>query len=407
MKHVTRSFLLVLVAASVLFNARQAQAQSGIEMELSASYVFGEQITFVAQIRSPIQIQSASIVIVDEAQGITHVQPVAFDAAGRSEYRFDVRQNSVHPFANVVWRYDLTMPGGNVVQSPSGAIRYIDDRFTWQTLEADALRVHWYEGGDEFGRAALNAGQAGLRSIGEIIPLDSSKPVDVYIYANAGDLRATLYDSQENWVAGHADSAAGIIMVMVEPNSNYGITMEQRIPHELMHVMLYRQIGAGYRNIPAWLKEGIAVLAEVYPNPDYNIFLTDASARDALIPIRDLCASFSPQIDSAFLAYSEARSFTSYLRGLYGSDGLLDLARAYASGVDCERGPERVFGVSLAKLEMDWRRSVLGQNSVWSGIEGLVPYFALLCLVVAVPFIGIIRAMRMKGDSHGSKPFAR
>jgi hypothetical protein len=124
----------------------------------------------------------------------------------------------------------------------------------------------------------------------------------------------------------------------------------------------------------------------------------DAAARDALIPIVDLCASFSPQIDSAFLAYAESRSFTDYLRGIYGADGLLTLANTYANGVDCERGTERAFGVSLAKLERDWQVAALGQNNIMSTLGRFAPYLGLLCLVMAVPLIGIVNAIRKKDN---------
>jgi len=53
-----RSLLLLVLTMSALFNARQAQAQSGVELEnVTASYRYGEQITFIAQIKSSIQIQ--------------------------------------------------------------------------------------------------------------------------------------------------------------------------------------------------------------------------------------------------------------------------------------------------------------------------------------------------------------
>jgi hypothetical protein len=190
-------------------------------------------------------------------------------------------------------------------------------------------------------------------------------------------------------------------MVTIEPGAAQNIIMEQRIPHELMHVLLYRQVGAGYANIPAWLREGMSMLAEVYPNPDYDRVLKDAAARGTLTALRDLCASFPPQADSAFLAYAESRSFTSYLRGKYGADGLLNLANTYADGVDCERGPERAFGVTLAQLERDWRVSVLGQNSILASFSNLAPYLALLCLVLLFPLIGIMGTMRKKGIPHG------
>ena len=154
------------------------------------------------------------------------------------------------------------------------------------------LKVHWYEGDANFGQAALEAAQAGLESIGRLVPSNLEQPIEIFIYANTDDLHSELIPGSENWVAGHADPALGVIMVVVEPGPEQGIKMEQRIPHELMHVMLYRHVGAGYQNIPAWLREGMATLAEMYPNADYERVLKDAMAGNALIPLKDLCVAF-------------------------------------------------------------------------------------------------------------------
>ena len=143
------------------------------------------------------------------------------------------------------------------------------------------------------------------------------------------------------------------------------------------------------------------MLVEVYPNTDYDNALKDAVARNALIPIKDLCASFSPRIDTAFLAYAESRSFTNYLRGQYGADGLLRLAAVYANGVDCERGTERAFGVTLVNLERNWRVNVLGQTDIASSLVRFVPYLALLCLVVFFPLIGALGKTNRRGNDNG------
>jgi hypothetical protein len=391
---------LIVVLMLLSLNVPQVQAQSGIGMELSASSQFGEQITFTARLVPPVQIQKASILIHDTTQVITHVEPVTFNEQGISEYRFDTRQNLLRPFTTVLWRYELTLSDGSTVQSATGSIRYDDDRFAWQTLDADPLHIHWYKGDEQFGVAALNAAQSGLQNIRGLFAPNLSEPVDIFIYASESDLRGTLYDA-EAWVVGHADSAAGVVTVTVEPGADQGIVMEQRIPHELMHILLYRQVGMGYKNLPAWLREGMSMLAEGYPNPDYESVLRDAAARDGLTPIRDLCASFSPRVDSAFLAYAESRSFTNYLRGQYGADGLLNLASVYADGVDCERGPERAFGEPLSKLERDWRVSISGQSPIVAALGNLLPYLVLLCLVLIFPLIGIFGSLRKKGNKNG------
>src|SRR5215210_2310608 len=98
----------------------------------------------------------------------------------------------------------------------------------------------------------------------------------------------------------------------------------------------------------------------MYPNADHERVLKDAIASNTLIPLKDLCVSFPSDAAQAFLAYAESGSFTGYLHETYGSTGLQNLAVAYAGGVDCERGTERAFGVSLLNLEQKWRSSALG-----------------------------------------------
>ena len=365
-----------------------------------ASYRYGEQITFIAQIKSSNLIQQASIVITNETNGLTQVQPLVIAQDGRAEYRLDVSRNVLRPFSSVKWTYQFALADGNTFQSTTYFIRYEDNRFEWQTLETGALKIHWYNGDASFGQAALNKAQAGMESIGALIPIDLAQPIEVFIYANPDDLRGTLVLGGEDWVAGHADPALGVVMVVAEPGAEQSISMEQRIPHELMHVMMYRALGAGYDNLPAWLREGTATSAEIYPNADYDRVLTEAGANNSLILLTDLCSSFPSNAGQAFLAYAESRSFVSYLHDTYGSSGLLSLAAVYADGVDCEHGTERAFGVSLPNLEQKWRSSALGGNRFLPALQNISPYLVLLCLVLIIPFIGIVSTLRKKGSRN-------
>jgi len=156
-------------------------------------------------------------------------------------------------------------------------------------------------------------------------------------------------------------------------------------------------VGAGYSNIPVWLREGTATLSEIYPNADYDHVLSGAVAKNGLIPLKDLCTSFPADTGRAFLAYAESRSFSNYLHQTYGSSGLLKLASSYADGVDCERGTELAFGVSLSNLEMTWHSSVLGQNAWVPALQNIAPYLVLLCLVLIIPLIGVLSTWRRIG----------
>ena len=388
------------IALTMLFNTSPAQAQSGIVVQDAAATVrFGEAITFIATIQAPIPIQAISIVILDQPGGTARTEPVSLQADGRTEFQLDTRQVPIRPFANVQWNYQVTFSDGSTAQSQSFSVRYADDRFAWQTLESDSLRVHWYDGDAGFGQAALDTINAGLGSVSNLMAVDLAQPIDIYLYANAADLQLTLDRSGQAWIAGHVDPALGVAMVVVEPGAEQKITMEQRIPHELMHVMMYRAVGAGYRNIPAWLREGTAALAEIYPNPDFDRVLKDAANGGDMIPINDLCSSFPAAAGQAFLAYAESRSFASYLHETYGSSGLLKLAISYADGVDCKRGPELAFNVPLAALEAKWRSSVLGQNPLIPALHNIAPYLVLLCFVLIIPLVGIVTTIRKNRES--------
>lgn len=390
--------ILLLVAVSILGNIKQVRAQSGIEMESTATYVFGQQITFTAQVKSPVQIQQATIVILDESQGVSHVRPVAF-TDGRSEFVFDTQQNHIRPFSSVSWYYQLTLADGSSVQSASQSIRYEDDRYAWQRLEAGTMHVLWAQGDVTFGQNALNAALTGLQSISNILPVDLAQPVDIYIYPNQTDISIL---SGEVWEVGRAYPDLGVALVAAELDSNQSINLERRIPHELMHVMLYRQVGVGYKNLPVWLNEGLATLAEINPTPDYEQVLLNYSNRNALIPIRDLCTSFPADSASAFLAYAQARSFVAYLRDRYGAPALLNLANVYAGGVDCENGFQNAFGTSLSEMDVTWREKALGQNVLGVAFRNMLPYLVLLILVILVPFLVGLNSARQKAGENGS-----
>jgi hypothetical protein len=393
---------LAVIALSSLFNALPARAQSGIELEnVGATVTFGEQILFVATIKPSIPIQNVEISIFDESQGIRRTVLVSVQPDGHTEYRLDTNDMVLRPFSLIKWNYQFTFTDGSTTNSEVFSVRYADDRFDWQTLESGTLRVSWYEGDEAFGQAAMDTMQAGLASVSKLVAVDLAQPVEFYIYANADDLRATLGDNASQWIAGHADPTLGVVMVIIEPGAEQNIDMEQRIPHELMHVMLYRAVGPGYRNIPAWLSEGTATLVEIYPNADFDRVLMDAAENNRLLPLSSLCGAFPADTGQAFLAYAESRSFTDYLHQTYGSSGLLKLASSYADGVDCERGTELAFDVPLASLETRWRAARLGQTPILPALQNLTPYLVLLCIVLGIPMISIMITMRGKGNRNG------
>ena len=387
-----RRFTFIIVIAVLLLGLPlQAQAQSGVEVtDIGVYDDFGQHVTFEARIRSAVPITSASLVFSDNFDEIPRRFPVVVGENGIVTYRYEVVQNVLRPFVTITFWFDVTLQNGQTIRSSNYHVQYMDDRFTWSQRADDFVRVHWYEGDEAFGDALLDVARRGLNQVNALIPAPAA-PVDVYVYASASDLQNALFLGGEEWQGGHANPKLGVVMLAIAPGPGQSIDMETLIPHELAHVMLYRNVGDGYSALPVWLSEGIASLVELYPNPDYDQALSTASQNGSLLPILDLCDTFPPDASRAYLAYAESQSFVRFLRDSYGTPALFSLTSAYANGLNCEQGVVRALNTSLVSLDARWRESELGANVVGVFFRAMLPYLGLFGLLLLIPVIGFVQ----------------
>jgi hypothetical protein len=212
-------------------------------------------------------------------------------------------------------------------------------------------------------------------------------------------MRAALQTLSGNWVGAHTDPDLDVMVVSLPAGPEQRLEMERQIPHELMHLLLFQWLGPGYANLPTWLDEGLASIAELYPNPDYLVLLDNAVDKDELLPMASLCDTFPRDASSAFLAYAQATSFTRFLQQQYGSAGLGKLAEAYADGMTCERGVQVALGSTLKQLELRWRREAFGNAATLRALANLSPWLVVLILVLIVPIWLTINGARKRSST--------
>jgi len=387
-----RRFGFIVVMAALLMGLpQQVRAQSGIDVsDVGVFDEFGQYVTFEARIQSPTPINSVALVFNDNFDESVRRFPANLGNDGIVTYRYDVTQNVLRPFVTISFWFEVTLQNGQTLRSDNYRVQYMDDRF----------RVHWYEGDAAFGDALLDVSRRGLNAVNAIIPASSNMPLDVYVYASTSDLQSALFLGGESWQGGHANPKLGVVMLAITPSPSQSIDMETLIPHELAHVMLYRSVGKGYDSLPVWLSEGIASLAELYPNPDYDQALTTASQNGSLLPISDLCDTFPLDASRAYLAYAESQSFVRFLRDSYGTPALFSLTSAYADGLGCDQGVVRSLGTSLVSLDTRWRETVLGQNVMGVFLRNMLPYLGLFVFMLLIPLIGFFQRRPADDESR-------
>jgi hypothetical protein len=225
------------------------------------------------------------------------------------------------------------------------------------------------------------------------VPLDL---IEIYIYPDSQTLQSVLGPSSVEWIAGHADPDLEVIIAALPPGPDQPLLIKQRIPHELMHVLLYQYTHTGFDNVPTWLNEGLATLIELVPNSDYEILLRAAVEKKVLIPISGLCRTYPRDASGALLAYAESASITRYLHAEYGLTGMDALVRSYANGLDCERGARRALGRSLTQLERNWRSDVLSENMTADAANNLLPWALLALAIFIAPTVIAVRGLRRR-----------
>jgi hypothetical protein len=308
----------------------------------------------------------------------------------------DVRFYPLPPFADITFWWQIEDAAGNQLKTPPERFSYTDNRFGWELLEAAGITIHWIEGeGDPaFSQTALDIAQASLKEINAELRAPMLDSADIFIYNSERNLEAAMVLTGRNWVGGQARPELGAVLIAVPPDQGYTSRMQRYLPHELTHLLVYQLVTPeGYRYVPEWLDEGLATANERLPTPEYALALEEARKADQLLSVEELCIPFSPDPRTAVLSYAQSTSMVEFIRQRYGADGIRRLMSAYANGASCTSGVEEALGVSLGKLESDWRVSLEPEARwrLWVDEVGVWIGLWLLSLIIAVPMIGGIR----------------
>ena len=356
--------------------------------ELRTPYQFGQQVTFQAKISTQSAIQNVVIYITPSGQS-TLWHSAQLSAESTISESIPVSELSLRPFALVAYRYQVNLKDGSSVTSDEFHFQYDDDRFDWQKLESPEFRVFWYGRDPAFGQDVLNVAQLGLKHAQSILDAALPNTLNIYVYLSSRDLQSALHLESQPWVAGHAAPDLDQIMISIPSGPEQKLELERQIPHELMHILQYQLVGDEFTKQPVWLLEGMASIAELYPNPEYQYVLTEAAKKE-LLSFRDLCTSFPREASAAYLAYAQSESFTRYLNQKVGSSGLLALMNKYQDGLGCEEGMAAALDSGLGQMEYAWKQEVLGINAAGLAFRNLAPYLLVLVLLVVPALLTLL-----------------
>lgn len=375
-----------LVCLAGLALAGPVAAQEVVEFsEHTADYSFAERLDFAAEF-------SSTAVILDG---------YVFYQVGESEriwvYEGDINRgrldvsvpldenNQPQAFTTIRYWFRIASDHGEFFESPHYTFYYEDNRFDWQQAELAPFTLYWHAGGADFAAGVLAAAADGVARVQTLLPLSAPRPVTLRVYAEQTDLERVVELAGYPWAAGHMQPGAGVLLFALSPDAQAAGLREVR--HEVAHLTLYDGLGAdGYANLPAWLNEGIATLAEGEPDAQQLVLLQAAAQAGALPPLYSLCANFPQDPGLAQVASIQSASLVRYLVQHFNQTGFTILVEAYARSGDCINASQAAFGVDLLQLELDWHTATFEQPDLlaevpWGAIASAAGVATLLWLL--------------------------
>ena len=261
--------------------------------------------------------------------------------------------------ADFEWRWEFVFDTGEKFETEPQIWRYEDPRFEWQSLKQGDLEVVWY---DDRGIAEtmLREGLAALEEISPFLGLEELIPIKVYVWANTGDAREVERIQSERFEESVITGGTRVLADLVH------IYQPSRwvVRHELTHV-LTKLAGEGpYGDLPAWLDEGMATLAEGDWLERRGGALQFAINNDEVLSLRSMeSPSNLPGFVDIF--YGQSAAVVLYLLGEYGNEKMNELFATFKEGSSVEDALDKVYGLSRDELDNDWRESVgLGPREI-------------------------------------------
>lgn len=363
-------------------------------MRSSVEYEYGSLLSFRAEINAPSAVARATLFYrVVGAEGTKTIEAGLLDTEPQTALaEQDLRLTAIPPFSQIAYWWQVDLADGTSTTTVPTSFDYTDNRFDWQSLHSGEVTVHWVTGDTIFGQSVLDIALAAQDRLEKKILPAGLPTLDVYVYPTVEDLRSSLLLGGQAWTGGHAEPGLGVVLVSAAPGNEGILGLERSLPHELTHILLYQRMNGAYSNLPPWLNEGLATLAEGDPDPSYRLALEDAARLGDFLPLSTLCAPFPSSSAAARLAYAESASIVQYLQDVYGIGAISALLDAYQEGsTTCTGGIQRVFGRSADQLEAEWIRASFHGGEPFEVLRPLLPWLILvlpiLFLVVVLGFL--------------------
>lgn len=354
---------LVVCLFLALLSPALVQAQGRLEiLESSVQAEFPSRLSFNLSAVSDVNITDIRLHYTGERESFARVtSEVYFEFVPATtvdiEWTWDMRKTGgLPPGSGVEYWWTVMNASGDSIKTSPLRVRFDDNRYPWQSITEGKVTIYWYQGEMSFARELMATAQQAMGRLADSTGAYLKKPVEIYIYARAQDLRGAMINPQE-WTGGVAFTRYGTIAIGIAPdNIDWG---KRAIAHELTHLVIHQMTLNPYGDLPTWLDEGLAMYAEGELEPAYIGYLDKAITGNRLISVRSLSSPFSAYAEESVLSYAQSYSLVNFLIDKYGQGSMLELLETFKQGSGYDEALEKVYSFDMDGLNALWLDYIL------------------------------------------------
>ena len=356
-----RSKFALLILALVLLAIVSPLVLAQGEITVTANtyeYSFSKEIVFRLMAESHSKINAITLMYRVGDEPVTNRAYPEFSPAKQveTEYVWRLQRGEIPPGSDIEYSWQVEDAAGNALETEPIAFTYMDDRFTWESLDEAKIMLYWYDADQAFGRELLNSAVESLARLEENVGVELEKPIKIIVYQSKADMQEALISQGAIF-----DEQIITLGVVVAPDivllHGTHQDVDRTIAHELTHVVVGLATENPYAEIPAWLDEGLAMHNEGDLRSGNAEALEQGIRENRLISVRSL-TSVTGNPAEVNLFYGEAYSVVDFLLNTYGREKMSELLKVFKEGALADDALMEVYGFDQDKLDAQWRESI-------------------------------------------------
>ncbi|MGA9348137.1 MAG: peptidase MA family metallohydrolase [Anaerolineae bacterium] len=356
-----RSRFVLVILSLVLFAmvSSLVLAQGDITVTTNTyEYSFPKEIVFHLMAESNSEINTITLMYRVGDEPVTNRAYPEFSPAKqvKAEYIWRLQRGEIPPGSDVEYYWQIEDAAGNALETEPIAFTYMDDRFTWQSLNEGKIILYWYDADQAFGRELLSSAVESLARLEENVGVELGKPVKIIVYQSKADMQEALISQGaifEEQIITLGTVVAPDTVLLHGTHQD----VDRTIAHELTHVVVGLATENPYVEIPAWLNEGLAMYNEGELRSGNAQALAEGIRENRLISVRSL-TSVTGNPAEVNLFYGEAYSVVDFLLKTYGREKMSELLKVFKEGALADDALMEIYGLDQDELDAQWRESI-------------------------------------------------